>query len=97
LTTHSKCDAVLIDLKGDGSMQIILLLATGLATVFHSGDDHRWSYLGSLGPALCGATRDALLGGTFEIAEPAFKEISVSGRRLRLSIPEVCSPLLSRP
>jgi Domain of unknown function (DUF4153) len=92
LTGHTKCDAVLTNLSGDGDAEIILLpVPFGQAVVFRLGDNHSWSFLGSLAGSNCPGVRDALLAGTFEVVQPAFKELETSGRRLRLVAPSDCS------
>jgi hypothetical protein len=91
LTTLTKCDAVLADLDGDGRDEIILLPApSGQASVFRLSDDHSWSYLGTLAESNCPGMRDALLSGAFEVAQPIFKDLEISGHRLQLTFQTDC-------
>jgi hypothetical protein len=91
LTVSTKCEAVLTDLDGDGKDEIILLSApSGEAAVFRLNDNHSWSYLGALAGSNCGGIPEALLAGTFEVAQPVFKELEVAGHRLQLILQPDC-------
>jgi hypothetical protein len=97
LIDRVKCDAVLLDFDGDGINEIIVVPSAGQATVFRMGNNRLWSYLGLLAGSNCLGMRDSLLAGTFEVAQSAFKELNVSGNRLRLAMLPDCTsnPTLS--
>jgi hypothetical protein len=84
---------VLTDLDGDGRAEIILLPATGASGVFRL-DDRSWSYVGRLAQWNCAGMQQALRAGKFKIADAPFKELEVSGRRLRVVVHEDCATLI---
>ena len=91
LTTNAKCDAVLVDLDGDGSNEIILIPSpAGISVVlkFTSGS---WSYAGNLSNSGCPDSRNALLSGKFEVAQPAFRDVLVAGHRLSMNFAGDCT------
>jgi hypothetical protein len=82
-----KCEAMFVDLDGDGTLEILLLpLPGGIAAAFKSTSDGSWSLLGSIQNIHCKGVREALRAGTFEIAAPELKELEVNSHRLRVSI-----------
>ncbi len=86
LTANGKCEAILSDLNGDGTAEILLFaLPTGIATAFQSTTDGRWAVLGPIANAYCPGVRDALKARKFETVAPLFKEIEVAGQRLRVN------------
>jgi hypothetical protein len=86
ITGRAKCDAVLIDIDGDGIAEIILFpFPATSATVFANSGQNSWSYAGSLSHMGCAGVREALLAGHFEVAPSIVKDLSVNGRRLRLN------------
>uniref|UniRef100_Q07ME6 DUF4153 domain-containing protein n=1 Tax=Rhodopseudomonas palustris (strain BisA53) TaxID=316055 RepID=Q07ME6_RHOP5 len=85
LVAADTCDAVLVDLDGDGIAEIILQPRAGPVGVFHSIDNHAWSFLGTLVGSACAGVRDALIAGRFKIAEPELKDLDLGGQRLRLT------------
>jgi hypothetical protein len=85
LIVNAKCEAILADLDGDGTAEILLFsLLGGISTAFQSTKDGRWTILGPIPNAQCAGVRDALRASKFETVAPKFKEIEVSGRRLRV-------------
>jgi hypothetical protein len=90
LTMGTKCDAILADLDGDGVDEIILLPASGPAHLFRLNDGQSWFHLGMLAGSNCPGMREALLAGTFELVQPTFKELAISGRHLSLNAPLEC-------
>jgi Domain of unknown function (DUF4153) len=91
LTTNAKCEAILVDLDGDGAPEVLLLTApTGPAAAFKLAADGKWLFLGSVANAHCVGVRDALRAGKFETAAPLLKELDVAGQRVRID--SECSP-----
>lgn len=82
---NAKCEAILVDLDGDGKPEILLSnLPSGQVGAFKRGDEN-WTYLGIVLNAQCPGVRDALRAGEFSVVSPPFREIDVKGNRLRLS------------
>jgi hypothetical protein len=92
LTANAKCEAILADLDGDGTPEILLFsVPTGVAVAFRSTADGKWAFLGPIANADCAGIRDALRAGKFETVVPLLKEIEANGQRLRVS--SECAPL----
>jgi Domain of unknown function (DUF4153) len=92
LTADAKCEAILVDLDGDGTAEILLFTTpTGAAAAFQSTADGKWAFLGPLANAHCAGVRDALRAGKFEMVAALFKEIEVSGQRVRV-VNSDCAP-----
>lgn len=92
LIGRAKCDAVLLDLDGDGAAEIVLMPSlAGQASVFRMNNDRSWAYLGVLSISNCAGMREALIAGTAITAQPRFSELEVAGRRLRLVVQEDCT------
>ena len=80
-----KCEAMLIDLDGDGALEIVLLPAqSGVSAAFKMQADGSWVLLGQLQGWQCAGVREALREGKFEVVAPKFREIEVNGNRVRL-------------
>ncbi len=93
LTWGGNCDAVLADLNGDGVAEIILLpRGYGPSVVFTRSSDQPWSYVGQLAGANCPGMSGALRTGNFKLAQSAWPEFEVLGRRMRLIFPYDCNP-----
>jgi hypothetical protein len=91
LMADAKCEAVLVDLDGDGTPEILLFTApTGIAAAFQSTADGKWAFLGPIANAYCAGIRDALRAGNFETVTPLLKEIEANGQRLRVN--SECAP-----
>ena len=91
LTADAKCEAILVDLDGDGAPEILLFTApTGVAAAFKLAADGNWRFLGSVSNAHCAGVRVALRAGKFETAAPLLKELDVAGTRVRINTE--CSP-----
>ena len=85
LRANAKCDAIFADLDGDGNAEIIVVPApSGISAVFKSANG-AWSFAGSLANSACPGTREALIAGKFETAQPVMKDVIVAGRRLNLN------------
>lgn len=86
LTGNFKCEAILLDLDGDGTLEVVLFgTTTGQAMAFKAAADGAWVSLGYVSNIQCPGVREALRAGKFEAVQPAFKEIEVNGQRLRVT------------
>jgi hypothetical protein len=90
LTSHQKCDAVLLDLDGDGAAEILLSGQPNMAFLVYKEAGGTWTLLGDLQNSSCPGVRNALLTGQFELASPAFTEIKAAGARLQLQFNRSC-------
>ena len=87
LTGTSKCEAIVSDLDGDGTPEILLFpLPDGNAAAFKLVGGIRWVPVGPVANAECNGVRAALRAGKFEVVAPRFKDIEVDGRRLRVNV-----------
>src|SRR5262249_28968051 len=90
LLPDRKCDAIVMDMDGDGTPEILLFAALGTtagidaAAAFHAAADGSWHYLGTILNATCRGVREALTSGKFEARPPSFKDIEANGLRLRV-------------
>jgi hypothetical protein len=101
MTADAKCQAVLIDLDGDGKDEILLftingVVAPGAATTvsgaaFKQQDDKSWRNEGPILNTFCRGFSEALGNGEIELATPKYKDIVVGG--LRASINPGCPPI----
>jgi hypothetical protein len=80
LTGNSKCDAVMLDLDGDGTPEVLVSMRPNGFFVVYRETDGKWISVRNL--ANCKGLREALLAGNFELATPEFKEIRVADRKL---------------
>jgi len=78
LTTNKKCDAVMLDVDGDGTSEILVSMRPNSVFVVYGETDGKWVRLGILANSNCKGARAALLAGHFEFAVPEFKEIKVA-------------------
>lgn len=92
----NKCDALLVDLDGDGRDEILLLNGTGgTGTAFASEEDGKtWKPLGLLLNGQCRGVRDALRAGEFAVVGNPLKDLKVAGHTLRVSV--TCAPESAR-
>jgi hypothetical protein len=86
LTNHVKCDAVMLDLDGDGAAEILLAGPEKALFSVYKETGGRWILLGELQNSSCPGVRDALRAGQFELAAPAFTEIKAAGATLQLQL-----------
>ena len=92
IAADAKCEALLVDMDGDGKDEIVLLNApNGTGSVFKSENDGSWSLMGAVNHVTCPGVRDALRAGQFEIVASPLKEIEVSGQRIGV-INNECKP-----
>jgi hypothetical protein len=95
LWANAKCEALLIDLDGDGSQEVVLFSQPiGPAGVFRHTDAEGWQFVGSLSNVYCAGVRDGLRAGRFAVERPRLNDLVVNGERLRLTTG--CTPV-SRP
>ena len=88
LVRDAKCEALLVDLDGDGQDEVVLFNApVGPGVVFQMDGGENWVVLGQISNTYCNGVRDALRTGNVEIAAPKWKEIEVAGQRLTLTQP----------
>jgi hypothetical protein len=85
LTYTTKCDAVMLDLDGDGALEILAGPPYSTFQVYKETGG-KWILLGELQNSNCRGVRDALLAGRFEVAAPAFTEIKAAGATLQLQL-----------
>jgi hypothetical protein len=85
MTADAKCDAVLIDLDGDGKDEILLFVTpTGTGSAFKQQDDKSWRYIGNISNTYCPGFRDGLAKGEIELAPPGFRDIQVGNQRVSI-------------
>src|SRR5262249_2803356 len=83
LFVTARCEALVIDLDGDGTPEILLFsLPTGPGVAFKAQANGSWGVLGSV--SHCSGNREGLRSGPIVLAEPRFKEIEVGRDRLRI-------------
>jgi hypothetical protein len=88
LVRDAKCEALLVDLDGDGKDEVLLFnapLGPGIAFQIDGGGN--WTEIGSITNSYCNGVREALRDGNLEIAAPKWKEIAITGQRLTLTQP----------
>jgi hypothetical protein len=84
------CEAMMVDLDGDGGPEIILLGVGAEAAAFKQSEN-QWILLGNITNTGCKGVRDALREGKFEIATLELKELAVAGQSLRVQSGSGCS------
>jgi hypothetical protein len=88
LVRDAKCEALLLDLDGDGQDEVVLFNApAGPGIAFQIDGGGNWAEIGSITNSYCNGVREALRTGNVEIAAPRWKEIDVAGQRLTLTQP----------
>jgi hypothetical protein len=86
LIAAAKCDAVMVDLDGDGQPEILLFNQPGTAAAFKAEADNSWKLLGTISNTFCRGVQEALRAGQFELVEPGLKDIEVAGQRLHVTM-----------
>jgi hypothetical protein len=82
---NAQCEAVLLDLNGDGRDEVALLdpANSSAAITFEQGPDGTWRTIGALsGPLTCKTVLAALRDGTFSLVPPPWCEVDAGGQRL---------------
>jgi hypothetical protein len=77
-----KCDALLVDLDGDGKAEIVLVGATYQPATAYRQADGKWSLIGTLAALNCKGVPEALRSGDVEVVMPELKELKAAGYRL---------------
>jgi hypothetical protein len=89
-TPDLKCDALMLDLDGDGAAEILLAVVRYGNFHVYKETGGTWILLGELQNSGCLGVRDALLAGRFDLAAPAFQDIKAAGATLRLQLNSHC-------
>src|SRR6185312_5269846 len=86
LTAIATCAAILTDLDGDGTPEILLIgdWPSLTSAAFKSAGDGTWTEIGPILNVQCTGVRTGLSGGRIETAVPALREVVVGGQRLRI-------------
>ena len=83
---QSACDALLLDVNGDGKLDVVLVAANGQqGAVLAEAAPGQWRLVGAIRVGACGPARAALLAGTARGVEPALRDIEAGGVRLHVS------------
>jgi len=82
LTAHFKCEALLVDLDGDGKPEILIVGASYQLVTAYRQADGKWSLMGTLAASNCRGVQDAMRKGDVEIVMPELKELRAGGFRL---------------
>jgi hypothetical protein len=90
VVTDARCEAVLLDLDGDGGAEVLLFAlpdSRGATTtaVFKAAAGETWTWLGSIANVQCSGAREALMSGQVRQVEAKFKDIEAGGVRLRIA------------
>jgi hypothetical protein len=86
LTAYAWCDAVMVDVDGDGQSEVLLFSTPSGVAVAFTFKNSRWEQLGVVSNQHCPGVREAIRAGHFQLVEPAFKDIDAGGQRLRISV-----------
>lgn len=82
---HKICDAVQLDVTGDGKPDVILLPSdAAYGRVLSALTPGQWQLIGTIQVSLCGPARAALLAGNGHSVEPALRDVEAAGRRLHV-------------
>jgi len=86
LTAIATCAAILADLDGDATPEILLIgdWPSVTALAFKSAGDGSWAEIGPILNVQCTGVRTGLWGGRVETVVPAFKDVVIGGQRLRI-------------
>jgi hypothetical protein len=83
------CDAMLADVDGDGKDEVLVSAAGQYQIeIFKAGADGRWTRFATAG---CVGVGDALSQGKVKAIAPAWKDLDVSGNRLRIQSAGACN------
>lgn len=85
-----RCDAIIVDLNGDGTDEIILSDGETFSPpyIFKIDNDGVWRVAGELELQLnCPGVRDALRAGQFAVTPSRWKDLTIMGRAFRIGPP----------
>ncbi|MDP1736319.1 MAG: DUF4153 domain-containing protein [Caulobacter sp.] len=81
--TRSDCDAVFVDLDGDGHEEIVLRRRDG-ATVYERRADNGWAVVGTANGFRCDGAVQALREGRFKLVAPRWRDFEINGLRVHI-------------
>jgi hypothetical protein len=96
LSGNGDCDAVLLDLDGDGKDEVLIVARPNSVTTAFQADGDQWQSLGVLTNSGCSGVREGFRDGKFKLKEPPFKDIMIGANLLRLS-KVGCAPTVTQP
>jgi Domain of unknown function (DUF4153) len=89
LRAMGKCDAVMTDLDGDGTPEILLF--EGASATAYRQSAASWVFLGAVLNVFCKKdVMDALRSGRFDLVPPEIKDVEVAGQRLWIARVATC-------
>jgi hypothetical protein len=90
---QTACDALLLDVNGDGKLDVILVAVGGQqGAVLAEAAPGQWRLVGTVRVSACGPARAALLAGTARSVEPALRDIEAGGVHLHVSPADPVKP-----
>jgi hypothetical protein len=89
LRATGKCEAVMTDLDGDGTPEILLF--EGASATAYRQSAATWGFLGTVLNVFCKKdVMDALRRGRFDLVPPEIKDVEVAGQRLWIARSAAC-------
>lgn len=85
LTGTRDCDALIVDLDGDGAPEIVLFSAPSGGGAAFKLVDAKWTLLGTLTNTGCKGMREAMRAGQIAAVAAPLKELEVAGNRMRVN------------
>jgi hypothetical protein len=85
-TEGSRCDALLVDLDGDGMVEVLLIDGRSYSQIFafKEGERGTWESRGTLVNADCRGVAEALRSGEFQVVAPQAMDLVAAGQRLQI-------------
>jgi hypothetical protein len=82
----TSCEAVLLDLDGDGRLDVLLIETEypNRVTAYHETSGS-WAYWGQMNGARCPGVLEALRTGRFDLAPAPPRDVVANGHHLRLT------------
>ncbi len=90
LTEQVKCDAILLDVDGDGVAEILLSSPPLDRFFVYKEIGGTWTMFGDLRNSDCRGVREALLAGNFETVTSDLREVRAGGATLQILIEHGC-------
>lgn len=87
-----QCDAVMLDLTGDGKVEILLVGEKPFSGggVFGEDDQGHWSLLGTIPMELAGCSlHEALQAGNLQVLAPTLNDVEIAGQRIHFDSPHL--------